>query len=145
MRRTIAALIVVMMGTGALMNALPAGGPETPSLGPLGSGGSPWTDTFDDTSKVYVPPGGLAGVTISGGAVRLETGHDTGWVASTVITCPQDFRYDLSPGRRHAWFEHGPGLDTERDGPSPGGVVRERDGGRRPHERDMHRPLLDGH
>jgi hypothetical protein len=53
-----------------------------------------WTDTYDDTSKVYVPPGGLVGVEVSGGEVRLLPGETKGWIASEVIDCPDGYRYD---------------------------------------------------
>jgi hypothetical protein len=54
-----------------------------------------WTDSFDDESNVYIPSGGLAGVEIVSGKVRLQSGYNTGWVASAVITCPRGYRYDF--------------------------------------------------
>ena len=54
-----------------------------------------WADGFDDNSKVYIPPGGLVGVEVLGGAVQLLPGSIGGWVASELITCPEDYRYDL--------------------------------------------------
>jgi MYXO-CTERM domain-containing protein len=35
------------------------------------------------------------GVEVTGGQVQLLSGHEEGWVASTVIECPTGFRYDL--------------------------------------------------
>jgi hypothetical protein len=54
-----------------------------------------WTDSFDDMGHVYEPLGGLVGVEVSGGEVHLLPGIDTGWVASSVITCPPGYRYDM--------------------------------------------------
>ena len=54
-----------------------------------------WTDPLDDLSHVYVPPGGLVGVEVVGGEVRLESGHDMGWIASSVIVSPAGMRCDL--------------------------------------------------
>ena len=66
------------------------------SRGPVPLDADPtWTDSFDDMSHVYVPTGGLVGVEVSGGEVRLLPGSDEGWIASTVITCPEGYRYDL--------------------------------------------------
>ena len=61
---------------------------------PLAEAG-PWTDTLDDLSHVYVPSGGLVGVEVSGGNAHLKQGQAEGWIASSVITCPVDHRYDL--------------------------------------------------
>ena len=55
----------------------------------------PWTDGFDDMSRVYVPPGGLIGTRVANGAVQLAAGSSEGWLASSVITCPPGNRYDL--------------------------------------------------
>ena len=57
--------------------------------------GTPWFDPLDDASNVYVPTGGLVGVDVSGGNAHLMAGHDSGWIASGVITCPEGYRYDL--------------------------------------------------
>ncbi len=54
-----------------------------------------WYDALDDTSHVYVPSGGLVGVEVADGEARLLPGHDEGWIASSVISCPDGFRYDL--------------------------------------------------
>jgi hypothetical protein len=56
---------------------------------------SPWTDSLDDTSHVYIPPTGLVNVEVSGGDAHLKAGENEGWIASEVITCPDGFRYDL--------------------------------------------------
>ncbi|UCC93553.1 MAG: VCBS repeat-containing protein, partial [Thermoplasmata archaeon] len=57
--------------------------------------GQPWTDNLDDASHVYVPPGGLYNVEVSGGEVHLKSGELDGWIASEVIRCPLGYRYDL--------------------------------------------------
>jgi len=57
---------------------------------------SPWTDSLDDMSHVYVPEGGLVNVEVAGGEARLKTGFDVGWIASETITCPSGYRYDLA-------------------------------------------------
>ena len=54
-----------------------------------------WSDTLDDLSHVYVPTGGLVGVEVVGGEARLKAGSDTGWIASSIISCPAEWRYDL--------------------------------------------------
>ncbi len=54
-----------------------------------------WTDSLEDMTGVYVPVGGLVGVEVVGGEVRLKPGHTEGWVASAEITCPVGLRYDL--------------------------------------------------
>jgi hypothetical protein len=59
------------------------------------STGSPWTDTLDDTSHVYLPPTGLVNVEVNGGDAHLKAGESDGWIASEVITCPDGYRYDL--------------------------------------------------
>jgi len=56
---------------------------------------SPWTDSLDDMSHVYVPEGGLVNVEVAGGEARLKAGETEGWIASEVISCPVGFRYDL--------------------------------------------------
>lgn len=67
---------------------------ESGGPGPLADG-SPWWDPLDDTTYVYVPPGGLVGVEVAGGNAHLATGHDQGWIASAAIPCPEGYRYDL--------------------------------------------------
>ncbi len=62
--------------------------------GPL-SDGTPWYDPLDNSNNVYIPPGGLVGVEVSGGNVHLLAGHDEGWIASSEIACPDGYRYDL--------------------------------------------------
>ena len=54
-----------------------------------------WMDPFDDLEHVYIPTGGLVGVEVAGGDVRLLPGCSNGWIASEVIVCPFGFRYDL--------------------------------------------------
>jgi hypothetical protein len=95
MGRTFISLLIVLML--ALTPCLVASVVEdngTRGPDPL-AGGSPWTDSFEDMSGVYTPPGGLVGVEVTGGEVRLLPGYETGWIASRAIECPSDFRYDL--------------------------------------------------
>ena len=54
-----------------------------------------WADDLDDKSNLYIPPGGLVGIDVSGGRARLAPGQNEGWFASKIITCPDDHRYDL--------------------------------------------------
>ncbi|NOQ53652.1 MAG: hypothetical protein GQ558_03495, partial [Thermoplasmata archaeon] len=67
----------------------------------------PWTDGFDDLSNIYMPPGGLVGVKVENSQVIMTGGNTEGWIASTVITCPDGDRYDLvvvdafEPGESH--------------------------------------------
>ncbi len=63
---------------------------------PLGLDGEVpvWTDPLDDLSHVY-DDGGMENVVVVDGEVRLLPGHDTGWLASTVIGCLDGFRFDL--------------------------------------------------
>ena len=94
MGRELAILVIVMMGLGTL-----AGLPLIGEMGRMGgtvleTSGTAWTDSFEDQSDVYVPPGGLVGVEVAGGEVQLALSKNTGWVASSVITCPADLRYD---------------------------------------------------
>jgi predicted transcriptional regulator len=56
---------------------------------------SRWTDPLDNMSHVYVPPGGMVGVEVSGGSAHLEPGESYGWIASEIIKCPPGYRYDL--------------------------------------------------
>ncbi|UCC94153.1 MAG: VCBS repeat-containing protein [Thermoplasmata archaeon] len=55
----------------------------------------PWTDGFDDTSRVYIPPGGLIGTRVMDGKASLKAGASEGWIASEVITCPVGVKYDI--------------------------------------------------
>ncbi|NYT16356.1 MAG: VCBS repeat-containing protein, partial [Methanomassiliicoccales archaeon] len=54
-----------------------------------------WTDSFEDRSNIYIPDGGLVGVDVADGEVRLLPGYDRGWLASSVIVCPSGSHYDL--------------------------------------------------
>jgi hypothetical protein len=67
---------------------------ETRAMSPL-SEDPIWTDTLDDMSRVYIPPGGMARVEVSGGDAHLEAGEFGGWIASETITCPPGYRFDL--------------------------------------------------
>ncbi len=62
--------------------------------GPLASSDM-WTDPLDDTSNVFMPVGGLVGVEVGGGEVRLKSGQDEGWIASGIIHAEAGFRYDF--------------------------------------------------
>ncbi len=54
-----------------------------------------WTDPLDDMGHVYMPEGGLINIEVSGGDAHLTTGAMEGWLASSIITCPTGYRYDL--------------------------------------------------
>jgi hypothetical protein len=54
-----------------------------------------WTDPLDDLSHVYIPQGGLVNVEVSGGDAHLKAGETNGWIASEVITIPEERKYDL--------------------------------------------------
>ena len=96
-RSALAVLAAIVMVACEGMSAIGGG------IAPLGTEGSRamaeegyvWTDSFDGASGVYVPSGGLVGVEVAGGEVRLLPGHNEGWVASKVLTCPAGMRYDL--------------------------------------------------
>ena len=88
-------MLVIMLVTMPLGQALAwHGNDDARGPGPLADG-TPWYDPLDDSSYVYVPPGGLVGVEVSGGNAHLLPGHDVGWVASAAIPCPDGYRYDL--------------------------------------------------
>ncbi len=94
-KKFISLIIVLMLSLGSLVQAWDAGENDG-DRGPGPHADDPtWTDSFDDMSHVYVPSGGLVGVEVSGGEVRLLPGQDEGWIASTVITCPEGYKYDL--------------------------------------------------
>ncbi len=84
--------LLVLVPYGQALAWTDDGGARGP--GPFAAG-DPWSDTLDDMSHVYVPQGGLRNVEVSGGEVRLSPGHDEGWVASTPISVPDGYRYDL--------------------------------------------------
>jgi len=67
---------------------------DTRGPGPYAEG-TPWSDPLDDMTNVYVPTGGLVGVEVSGGNAHLQAGHDSGWIASSIIESPDGYRYDL--------------------------------------------------
>jgi hypothetical protein len=46
-------------------------------------------------SHVYVPGGGLVGVEVAGGEVRLAPGETDGWIASEIIRAKPGYRYDF--------------------------------------------------
>jgi len=55
------------------------------------AGAAPWTDSLDDLSHVYR----TQDAEVTGGAAQLAAGSTSGWVASSIITCPPGYRYDL--------------------------------------------------
>ena len=92
------ALLLVLMMLGTVQAPCGAVGDDRAdgSRGPAPMADEPvWTDSLDDMSHVYVPEEGLVNVEVSGGEVRLLPGMDEGWIASSVITCPPGYRYDL--------------------------------------------------
>ncbi len=68
---------------------------------------APWYDDLDDHSHVYIPPGGLVGVEVTGGAAQLLPDANEGWIATSVIGCPVGFRFNVvmievdMPGSSH--------------------------------------------
>jgi hypothetical protein len=97
-RQTLALIIIMAMLGGPSLTVMGStsnhGGEDT--RGPLSHENPPvWTDPLDDMSHVYLPTGGLVGVEVAGGEVHLLPGRDEGWVASEIITCPADNRFDL--------------------------------------------------
>jgi hypothetical protein len=87
-------LIVLMFSLGPTAQFGAMGGTgEDRGPGPFVES-SVWTDTFDDLSEVYVPPGGLIGVEVTGGQAQLKSGETDGWIASSVISARPGMRYD---------------------------------------------------
>jgi hypothetical protein len=72
------------------------GDPDGGTLLATRSGGEVpmWTDTLDDLSDVYAPEG-MENVKVADGEARLLPGFDSGWLATSVIGCPDGFRYDF--------------------------------------------------
>ncbi|UCC93325.1 MAG: VCBS repeat-containing protein, partial [Thermoplasmata archaeon] len=99
-RNDIRAIAIALLGLALMLPGMPlpggvsgdaeaAGGSDlVPDEAPM------WADEYDDSTKVYIPPGGLVGVELSGGAVQLIPGRAGGWIASEVITSPTGYRYD---------------------------------------------------
>jgi len=102
------ALIVLLLLSSALTPAIALAGGDgiLPRVRPMADP-PVWSDSFDDLSHVYIPTGGLVGVEVMGGEARLKAGSSEGWIASSIITCPADWRYDLVlidallPGKSH--------------------------------------------
>jgi hypothetical protein len=69
-------------------------GQETRGLEPLDVT-EVWSDSLDDMSNVLEPDGGLVGVELSMGEVRLKPGSNRGWIASSVIKAKPSYRYDF--------------------------------------------------
>ncbi|NIP37383.1 MAG: hypothetical protein GWN18_20670, partial [Thermoplasmata archaeon] len=91
----IALLGLALMLPGLPLSGAPSGAAEATGESAIVPDEVPmWADSYDDSSKVYVPPGGLVGVELSGGAVQLLSSHTGGWIASETITCPLGYRYD---------------------------------------------------
>jgi fibronectin type 3 domain-containing protein len=90
------ALVALLLISSALTPAMVLAGTDGPLpwMRPMANPPE-WTDSLDDLSHVYVPTGGLVGVEVVGGEARLKTGSDSGWIASSIISCPADWRYDL--------------------------------------------------
>ncbi|MCK5253635.1 MAG: VCBS repeat-containing protein, partial [Thermoplasmata archaeon] len=97
-------LIVLMFSLGPLAQVGGSGGQDGDrGMGPFEES-SVWTDSFDDLSHVYVPPGGLIGVEVIGGQAQLKAGDTDGWIASSIISARPGMKYDyvfidaLTPG-----------------------------------------------
>ena len=90
------ALVALLLLSSALTPAIALAGAEgsLPWMRPMADP-PVWSDSLDDLSHVYVPPGGLVGVEVVGGEAHLKAGSDVGWIASSVISCPAEWRYDL--------------------------------------------------
>lgn len=108
MRRTASVILILLMVAMPFGQTLAWTDPDdSRGPGPLADG-SPWWDPLDDTTNVYIPPGGLVGIEVTGGAAQLKAGEDVGWIASASIPCPEGYRYDLvvleveTPG--DSWF-----------------------------------------
>jgi hypothetical protein len=86
-------LLIGMAGL-PLMGSAPNGEREDRGPGPLDET-EVWTDSFDDMSHVYVPDGGLVGVEVTSGEVRLKAGENKGWIASSIIKAKPGYRYDF--------------------------------------------------
>ena len=96
--RALAVLILVgMMALSGMsgMGTQTEGGLETTFYPFSVDDAEPWTDGFDDMDKVYIPQGGLVGTRVTDGVATLEAGKSDGWIASSVIKCPEGVRYDL--------------------------------------------------
>ena len=92
------ALLMVVSSSGA--GIVPPCGPAGPtSVGftpePHLIGIPEWEDGLDDLSRVYVPGGGLVGVVVADGEARLQPGEDEGWIASEIITCELEHKWDM--------------------------------------------------
>ena len=92
------AFAVVLLGVPNLSPANVAGDSRHTDEGPVPQSMKYpyWADSFDDLSRVYNLPSGLVGVEVVGGEVRLKTGSSDGWIASSIIMCPNGFRYDFA-------------------------------------------------
>ena len=96
MGRQLAVLIVMLVLWAAPLAEVPGASGSGLGDGPVPFDGSDrWYDSFEDTSRIYIPPGGLAGVEVADGEVRLRTGETEGWLASSVITSLEGMHYDL--------------------------------------------------
>ncbi len=89
----IAITTVVLMATSSLPAILGSpvedGGLVGGGFGPFDAG--PWTDDFDDSSKVNI----TQKTVVTGGHVELSPGQASGLVASVSISAPVGYRYDI--------------------------------------------------
>ena len=72
MGRAIALFIVCMLSAVPISGAIGGGDGVEHRSPSLFSDVDSWGDDFSDTNKVYIPPGGLVGVEVVGGEVRLK-------------------------------------------------------------------------
>ena len=71
-------LIVLLLGMSTATQASgPSDGGAGEDRGPLDSS-EVWSDSFDDMGHVFMPDGGLVGVEVTGGEVRLKSGSTSG-------------------------------------------------------------------
>ncbi len=69
-RSLAAILLIIIMASPGMQGLGGSSGGDRASRGPGPMDASTvWTDSFDDTSHVYIPTGGLVGVEVSGGEV----------------------------------------------------------------------------
>ncbi len=99
-RKAVLALALAMLvANGGLPLLTDTGDPgavaDSPGFAPFLKEFYDWSDDLDDTTHVYIPPGGLVGVEVTDGEARLFPGTDQGWIASEVIECLDEYRYDM--------------------------------------------------
>ena len=88
-------VVLLIISLFCLSSLTPMGGSDeggsTRGLGLFDEESPAWTDSLDDMSHVYQ----TVGVEVSGGDAHLSTGETQGWIASSIITPPDEHRYDL--------------------------------------------------